>query len=398
MITELKKHKIRLIIYAAGLAIFLIAIFAVRQNKNEPVKIQGRANETNTIAIDTLSPISSVVSSGTAQISDLYLEPKERDFPIYVTEGNDIAGIYEFMQANPVVENSNNVKGVSSSGSTMPRRLLPADFHKNSRLVRKVNENLTRLKLRRPTTRYYFNQEVAGRSVLGAVARFDIEGGNQIVGFEGNLLNNPRLIDGELSQEDAVRVATEKAKKDNHQISSFALCSDKSVEQVVVNPNLLGISPKDESCLTIAVPLCNSDGFVRFDTTYYVCKKDGVVVFENPSVHEALNRVIYNCGGGNCARARTEGQSATGDNDVDSSYQIVGDVYNYFFNTYQRDSFDGRGSTLQARVKYTGFSCPNAAWNGREMAACPGMVANDVWGHELAHGVTQYTASLLYSN
>ncbi len=116
-------------------------------------------------------------------------------------------------------------------------------------------------------------------------------------------------------------------------------------------------------------------------------------------VHSLKDRQIYNTFGTATipgTLARTEGQPATGNADVDSAYTLAGVTYDYYVNTFARDSFNGTGGALVATVNFDdGVSCPNAFWNGAQMVYCGGFAsADDVVAHELTHGVTQYEANL----
>jgi Zn-dependent metalloprotease len=123
-------------------------------------------------------------------------------------------------------------------------------------------------------------------------------------------------------------------------------------------------------------------------------------------------RVVYDAGNTTTlpgTTVRSEGEPATGDAAVDEAYDGAGATYDLFFDFYGRDSLDGSGLRLDSTVHY-GVSYDNAFWNGRQMAYGDGdenlpeasrifnrfTIAIDIIGHELAHGVTQFTAQLLY--
>jgi Zn-dependent metalloprotease len=71
------------------------------------------------------------------------------------------------------------------------------------------------------------------------------------------------------------------------------------------------------------------------------------------------------------------------------------ETYDYFFNNYGRDSFDGKGAKMDA-IFDRGYSCPNASWNGTFISFCPGLTNDDVTAHEWGHAYTQYTHDLIY--
>ncbi|MEH7504040.1 M4 family metallopeptidase [Neobacillus drentensis] len=88
--------------------------------------------------------------------------------------------------------------------------------------------------------------------------------------------------------------------------------------------------------------------------------------------------------------------------DVDAHY-YAGAVYDYYYNTFNRNSFDNNGATLRSTVHY-GRNYNNAFWNGAQMVYGDGdgttfrslSGALDVVAHELTHAVTERTAGLEY--
>jgi bacillolysin len=92
---------------------------------------------------------------------------------------------------------------------------------------------------------------------------------------------------------------------------------------------------------------------------------------------------------------RTEGQGSTGDADADHAYDFTGDTYNYYKNTFGRDSYDNNGAALVSTVHY-GSNYMNAFWNGSQMVYGDGLPVKDVTAHELTHAVTEHTANLEY--
>ncbi|ADU46568.1 protealysin inhibitor emfourin [Intrasporangium calvum] len=100
---------------------------------------------------------------------------------------------------------------------------------------------------------------------------------------------------------------------------------------------------------------------------------------------------------------RPEGDPATGDPAVDEAYDGLGATWGLWSAAYGRDSLDDKGMPLIATVHY-GQRYDNAFWDGRQMVFGDGdgivfdrfTKSLDVIGHELAHGVTEHTAGLLY--
>lgn len=77
-------------------------------------------------------------------------------------------------------------------------------------------------------------------------------------------------------------------------------------------------------------------------------------------------------------------------------------TYDYFNTFFGRNSYDDQGSKLISYIHYDN-SYSNAFWNGIFMTYGDGGGNNnpfcglDVCGHEFSHGVTEYTAGLIYS-
>jgi len=90
--------------------------------------------------------------------------------------------------------------------------------------------------------------------------------------------------------------------------------------------------------------------------------------------------------------------------DVDANY-YAGKVYDYYKNTFNRNSFDNNGATIRSSVHYS-RNYNNAFWNGSQMVYGDGdgvtfrplSGALDVVAHELTHAVTERTAGLDYVN
>ncbi len=96
-------------------------------------------------------------------------------------------------------------------------------------------------------------------------------------------------------------------------------------------------------------------------------------------------------------KCRFEGEPASLDPDCNNAYTYTGDTYNFYFNAFRRDSFDGQGSTFKSYVHYFSSICPNAFWNGSVMTYCTNGPHDDVTGHEISHGVTEHSANLVYA-
>lgn len=105
------------------------------------------------------------------------------------------------------------------------------------------------------------------------------------------------------------------------------------------------------------------------------------------------------------ALVRDENQATTADASVNQAYDALGATCDFFKNVLGRNSIDGKGTRLVATVHFS-KSFNNAFWNGKQMVFGDGdniifrdfTRSLDVVGHELAHGVTEFTAGLEYHN
>jgi bacillolysin len=133
----------------------------------------------------------------------------------------------------------------------------------------------------------------------------------------------------------------------------------------------------------------------------------GTVVLHFSQIASAKNRAIYD---GNSlpplpgTLIRSEGQTPTGNATLDDAlkaYDYSGDTYDFFFNRFGRDSFDGAGAQIKSTIRHCPSTgpCPyaNAFWNGSQMVYGRNFAsADDVVGHELTHAVIDSTANLFY--
>jgi Zn-dependent metalloprotease len=95
----------------------------------------------------------------------------------------------------------------------------------------------------------------------------------------------------------------------------------------------------------------------------------------------------------------------TGDPAADAAFDNLRATYVFFLSQYQWRSIDDHGMPLVATVHY-GDGYDNAYWNGKQMVFGDGggdIFQNfsgslDVVGHELTHGVTEFTAGLVYQD
>ncbi|HTF16606.1 MAG TPA: M4 family metallopeptidase [Chryseolinea sp.] len=100
---------------------------------------------------------------------------------------------------------------------------------------------------------------------------------------------------------------------------------------------------------------------------------------------------------------RKEGGAKIDDEVANTAYEYAGVIRNFYKRQLNLESFDNKGSDLIFNVHY-GQDYNNAFWDGDEMTFGDGdgkmftsfVNSLDVMGHELGHGVIQFTANLDY--
>ncbi|MEU9029339.1 M4 family metallopeptidase [Streptomyces sp. NPDC048383] len=174
----------------------------------------------------------------------------------------------------------------------------------------------------------------------------------------------------------------------------------------VVPPHLLDKAARsaDAARADAAQRTLEQDAFLR--TRRRISTVRGIAPTAAAPGSDTPRRTVYDAG----HRTRLPGTMVRGEGDepgrdatVNRAYAGLGATFDLFLQGFGRRSIDDGGLPLDATVHY-GEDYNNAFWDGRQMVFGDGdgdlfldfTVAVDVIGHELAHGVTQYTANLDY--
>ncbi len=172
----------------------------------------------------------------------------------------------------------------------------------------------------------------------------------------------------------------------------------------IVSPSFLEHKADGPASLAWFVE-ASGPGLRRF---IWVDAKTGGLLLQFSQLATALSRQVYDANSGPPpgTLARSEGDGPTGNTEVDFAYDLMGAAYNYFLNTFGRDSYNGAGAPLISSVNAFDFPGPVAgltefpvcaSWTGTTMTFCPGFVAaDDIVGHEITHGIIEHEANLYY--
>lgn len=159
---------------------------------------------------------------------------------------------------------------------------------------------------------------------------------------------------------------------------------------------------------TVRVAYTDDAGRPQISRIFAEASRVGDLVRWAPENKFAKSRKVYTANNGTSLPGTllwSEGGTQTSDTTAQAAYNYAGNVYDYYKNVHNRDSYDNAGATIISSVHYSS-SYNNAFWNGSQMVYGDGdgtqfiplSKALDVDAHELTHAVTERTAALTYSN
>jgi bacillolysin len=251
-----------------------------------------------------------------------------------------------------------------------------------------------------------FQQVYQGVPVMSGELVVNLDDAGNVVAAGGEVLPGPKpSVAPSVSFETARQRAIDVVAKD-YRVDA-GLLSTSNPELWIHNPALIGGPGIRVTSLVWRIEV-TSAGSQPIRELVLVHAQRGSIVLHFNQIAEALVRHVcdrnglgdpYDCTP--AAAVRSEGAPASGNNDVDDAYDLSGLTYNFYRNRYGRDSVDGKGKVLLSTVRYceTPPGCPfeNAFWDGTQMVYGPNYAsADDVVGHELTHGVTDFTSHLNY--
>jgi Zn-dependent metalloprotease len=101
---------------------------------------------------------------------------------------------------------------------------------------------------------------------------------------------------------------------------------------------------------------------------------------------------------------RSEGDPPVKDEMVNQVYALTGKVFDFYLDVFNRNSIDNQGMTIISTVHHR-RKFNNAFWNGSQMVFGDGdgilftsFADLSIIGHELSHGVVQYSGGLMYKD
>ncbi|WP_158619955.1 M4 family metallopeptidase [Corallococcus sicarius] len=246
---------------------------------------------------------------------------------------------------------------------------------------------------------FVYEQRKNGIEVVGGVlvlhTRSDV-----VYAVHGNARADlPAPRDARLSADDAITLA----KKDSAHVVQLrveelprrAYWPSGDTLDLVYRVNVMGLSqeggPVDDEVIVNAM----SGAIVQRISNIHTLK--------NREVHDALHAT--SAAGLPGPTIRAEGGPLSSDAVVNTNYNMLGTVYDCYQSVFGRDSYDNAGAPLVSSVHY-GNNYANAGWlnskkqmiygDGDGVTFGPMTDALDVTAHEITHGLTAATSTLMY--
>ncbi len=305
--------------------------------------------------------------------------------------------------AHPLMEGRNDLAGTAQAFVGAYAPVFGADAPASDLEVVSVTEGSGTAAVR-------YQQSVRGTPVLAGHIAVQIDDAGAVVSASGETASGLDDLDMTATVDPGAAVATALAVTARVDGAAPVDLTASTPEQWIYDPTLIG-APATGTRLVWRVEVRTAIGDV--DRLVLVDAHDGSVALQFSQRADALHREVCDnanddsqpvqCGAPFQVPDRVENQGATGNADIDAAYDLSGDVYDFYLQVLGRDSVDDNGMTLRSTVRYCDPSpseaCPydNAFWNGNQMVYGAGFaVADDVVGHELTHGVTEFTSDLLY--
>lgn len=246
-----------------------------------------------------------------------------------------------------------------------------------------------------------YQQVADGRDVVGAELRFHIDREGRVFAANGSAR-------GDLPVGHEIRGTVELARQIlAERYGQLAVSTPGAVAAAEVSQPKLAYLRHGDAIRPVFVGEASveTDGTPIKDRVFIDAETSEVLAVHPLILNERL-REVYDARNGTALPGTLmirEGGAAVSDAVTMAGYNNTGATYDFFRGVFGRDSYDNRGSKLSATVHYKN-NYVNAFWNGSQMVygdgdgttSAPLSQSLDVTSHELSHGVTEYTAGLVY--
>ena len=176
----------------------------------------------------------------------------------------------------------------------------------------------------------------------------------------------------------------------------------------IIPPHILDkmLDSKDKKIQKIALRTMKFDNYVRMDRISKASEIRTMRDVAPVQIVEEKNIEVYNAKNMESLPgelAREVGSEAVNDPAIDEAFSAIDGTYIVYKDKFGRNSLDNCGMKIIATVHF-GEKYNNAFWNGSQIVFGDGdeiiftrfTADPDIMGHELAHGVTQFSGGLIY--
>ncbi len=304
---------------------------------------------------------------------------------------------------------SGNLGQLDSTKLSQLKGSIPAEFEKIAATFGVARENL---KLHRfsqdklGSTHADYELQLNGLPVIGTRLQIHVDSKGKIYFASGIGLDLK-------SAAKSPAITTDSAKS----AATAATAARQSKDAIIETPDLVYLVRSRDQKLYLAYRVRITGTSTRngtFADDLFIDAAKGEPIDRHPLINDSKDRIVRDANHVftvPSTSVRTEGSSATGNSTYDTNYNYLGIVYDYYQNYFGRDSLDNLGLTLDSVVNVAapgGGGLSNAFWDGhiKKMAFGDGnpvtennwVVSFDITAHELTHGVTQFSSSLIYAN
>jgi Zn-dependent metalloprotease len=244
-----------------------------------------------------------------------------------------------------------------------------------------------------------FSQHYRGVDVFGSLLKVNLDKAGDLTSVAGyaapglNLSVDPSLSAAAAGTKAVDMVHADPAVGDDGKAADTSGIKAKTSKLVVYRLGAIKGTP-GKAVLAYTVEVTNERN-VR--DMLFIDAQTGKVVNRYSMVADDLEREVYEEDPAS-EPIWSEGDPFPGtlNQDQQNLVEGTGESYWLFKNGFDRDSYDGLGSTMKTVNNDPSIACPNANWNGVTTNYCNGVTSDDTVSHEWAHAYTEYTSGLIY--
>jgi len=294
------------------------------------------------------------------------------------------------------------IKGKLSKPSTDDPETIARTFLKNNTGLLDLQDNLTESlavsdieKDKQGFSHVYLAQSLNGIPVFEGSTQVHINPEGQVIAYKDYRLADVTVsLDPQISENSAKDILLKNCGKDSESVT---------IDKMRL---ILFRDAEKETHLAWEIEWARKDDIAP--SFHIIDAHSGDILLKHTKIRGVASRLTYSAEHSTNLKVKLMAQDnqSTADEVAQAAHDNARVVYDYYFNTFGRDSYDGRGSDLVSTVHYK-ENYNNAFWtdmreqmvygDGDGYRFDPLSLALDVVGHELTHAVTSRTARFVYA-